>query len=63
MSVLMFTVLGVGPLSGVIAGFLLKVITLGQLFAGAGLALSAIALICMTRPALRTISIAQAAKP
>src|ERR1051325_6339947 len=37
MSVLMFTFLGVGPLSGVIAGVLLQFISLGELFAGAGL--------------------------
>ncbi len=62
MSVLLFTFLGVGPLSGVIAGFLLKFISLGELFAGAGLCLSAIALLCLTRPSLRTISIAEPAK-
>lgn len=62
MSVLFFTFLGVGPLSGVIAGFLLKYITLAQLFGGAGLSLSIIALLCLTRPALRTISLAAAAK-
>jgi len=62
MSVLFFTFLGVGPLSAAVSGFLLKFISLTELFAGAGFALSAIALLCMTRPALRSISLAQAAK-
>ncbi len=62
MSVLFFTFLGVGPLSGVIAGFLLKYISLAQLFGGAGLCLSVIALLCLTRPSLRTISLAAPAK-
>jgi len=63
MSVLMFTFLGIGPLSGVIVGFLLKFVTLAQLFGGAGLCLSLIALTFLTRPAMRTISIAEPAKP
>ena len=62
MSVLMFTFLGIGPLSGVIVGFLLKFITLTQLFAGAGLCLSLIALIFLTRPSMRTISMISPAK-
>ena len=62
MSVLMFTFLGIGPLSGVIVGFLLKFVTLAQLFGGAGLCLSLIALIFLTRPTMRTISIVQPAK-
>lgn len=57
MSVLFFTFLGVGPLSAALAGVLLKFISLTQLFAGAGLCLSAIALLCLTRPALRSISL------
>jgi len=60
MSVLFFTFLGVGPLSAAFAGLLLKVITLTQLFAGAGFALTVIALICMTRPSMRGIEIPQA---
>jgi hypothetical protein len=63
MSVLFFTFLGVGPLSAALAGGLLKFISLTQLFAGAGIALSAIALLCMTRPALRNISLGASAKP
>jgi MFS family permease len=55
MSVLMFTFVGLGPLSAAIAGSLLKLISLPALFAGAGLALTAIALTCMTSPALRSI--------
>jgi MFS family permease len=62
MSVLFFTFLGVGPISAAIAGVLLKFISLTELFAGAGCALSAIALLCMTRPSLRSISIIKPAK-
>jgi MFS family permease len=57
MSVLFFTFLGVGPLSAALAGVLLKFISLTELFAGAGLCLSCIALLCLTRPALRSISL------
>ncbi|MEO9078131.1 MAG: MFS transporter [Rhodanobacter sp.] len=59
MSVLMFTFMGLGPISAAIAGSLLNVISLAWLFAGAGLLLSAIALICMTSPALRSIGAAK----
>lgn len=62
MSVLFFTFLGVGPLSAALAGLLLKVVTLTQLFAGAGFLLTVIALICMTRPSMRAIEIPQAQK-
>jgi hypothetical protein len=62
MSVLFFTFLGVGPLSAALAGVLLKFISLTQLFAGAGLSLSVIALLCLTRPALRSISLPAATK-
>ena len=62
MSVLFFTFLGVGPLSAALAGALLKLVTLTQLFTGAGLIMSSIALVCLTRPALRTISIGIPAK-
>jgi len=55
MSVLMFTFLGLGPLSAAAAGALLKVIALPVLFVVAGLALSAIALGCLSNPALRAI--------
>jgi hypothetical protein len=58
MSVLMFTFMGLGPLSAAVAGSLLKVISLPELFAGAGLLLSAIALSCMSSPALRSIGAA-----
>ncbi|RCS28672.1 MFS transporter [Rhodanobacter denitrificans] len=60
MSVLMFTFMGLGPLSAAIAGSLLKAISLPELFVGAGLMLTAIALGCMGNPALRSIG---AAKP
>lgn len=55
MSLLMFTFMGLGPLSAALAGALLKVIPLPALFAGAGLTLSAIALCCMGNRALRSI--------
>ena len=60
MSVLMFTFMGLGPLSAAVAGGLLKVISLPALFTGAGLLLSAIALSCMSSPALRSIGAARA---
>ena len=59
MSILMFTFMGLGPISAAIAGSLLNVISLTSLFAGAGLLLSAIALVCMTSPALRSIGVAK----
>jgi MFS family permease len=59
MSVLMFTFMGLGPLSAAIAGSLLQVISLSTLFTGAGLTLSVIALSCMTSPALRSIGAAR----
>jgi len=62
MSLLFFTFLGVGPLSAAVAGVLLKFISLTELFAGAGASLSLIALLCMTRPSLRSISLPAPAK-
>jgi len=59
MSVLMFTFMGLGPISAAIAGSLLKLISLTELFAGAGLLLTAIALSCMGNPALRSIGAAR----
>ena len=58
MSVLMFTFMGLGPLSAAVAGSLLKVISLPELFVGAGVLLSTIALTCMGSPALRSIGAA-----
>lgn len=60
MSLLMFTFMGIGPVSAAVAGSLLKVVSLGTLFAGAGLSLSAIALGCLASPALRAIGSARA---
>lgn len=60
MSVLMFTFMGLGPLSAAIAGSLLKVIALPTLFIVAGLTLTVIALSCLGNPALRSISAAPA---
>jgi len=60
MSILMFTFMGLGPLSAAIAGALLKVISLTALFGIAGLTLTAIALSCTASPQLRSI---RAVKP
>lgn len=59
MSLLMFTFLGLGPLSAAVAGGVLKWIGLPVLFAGAGLTLTGIALACMASPALRAIGAAR----
>jgi MFS family permease len=59
MSVLMFTFMGLGPLSAALAGVLLKLISLPALFVGAGLLLSVIAVSCMGSPALRSIGAAR----
>ena len=55
MSILMFTFMGLGPLSAAIAGALLKVISLTALFGIAGLTLTAIALSCLASPQMRSI--------
>jgi MFS family permease len=61
MSVLMFTFMGLGPISAALAGSLLNVVSLTALFAGAGLLLTAIALGCMGSPALRSMGAARQA--
>jgi MFS family permease len=55
MSILMFTFMGLGPLSAAAAGALLKIISLAELFGIAGLALTAIALCCLASPQMRSI--------
>lgn len=55
MSIVFFTFLGLAPLAAALAGGLLKLISLTQLFVGAGLSLTAVALLCLTRPSLRAI--------
>ncbi|HVC38147.1 MAG TPA: MFS transporter [Gammaproteobacteria bacterium] len=57
MSVLLFTFMGLGPISAAAAGGLLKVISLTALFAGAGLTLTAIALVCLNSRQLRSIGV------
>jgi MFS family permease len=57
MSIMFFTFLGLAPLAAALAGGLLKVISLTELFIGAGLALTALATVCLTRPSLRAISL------
>lgn len=55
MSILMFTFMGLGPLSAAAAGALLKVISLTMLFGIAGITLTLIALLCLASPQLRSI--------
>lgn len=55
MSILMFTFMGLGPLSAAAAGALLKVISLTALFGIAGLTLTMIALCCLASPQMRRI--------
>ena len=55
MSILMFSFMGLGPLSAAVAGALLKVISLTTLFAIAGFTLTAIALLCLATPQMRSI--------
>ncbi|HZT01252.1 MAG TPA: MFS transporter [Steroidobacteraceae bacterium] len=55
MSIVFFTFLGLAPLAAALAGGLLKVISLSELFVGAGLSLTTLAMICLTRPSLRAI--------
>ncbi|HET6907454.1 MAG TPA: MFS transporter [Rhodanobacteraceae bacterium] len=55
MSILMFTFMGLGPLSAAAAGALLKVISLAALFGIAGLTLTVIALACLGSPQMRSI--------
>src|SRR5215467_7877476 len=57
MSVLMFTFLGLSPVAASAAGVLLNNVGLGPLFVSAGFSLSAVALLCLTRPTLRGITI------
>jgi hypothetical protein len=59
MSVLLFTFMGLGPVSAALAGALLKVISLTALFAGAGLTLTAIALACLNSRELRNIGLSK----
>lgn len=57
MSIVFFTFLGLAPLAAALAGGLLSVISLSELFVGAGLSLTALALLCLTRPSLRAIQL------
>jgi hypothetical protein len=56
MSLLLFTFMGLSPVAASAAGVLLKYVGLGQLFVGAGLTLTVVAFLCITRPTLRSIS-------
>jgi len=59
----MFTFLGLAPLASALAGGLLKLISLSELFIGAGLTLSGLALLCMSRPSLRAIQLQSKVAP
>ncbi|HXD83717.1 MAG TPA: MFS transporter [Rudaea sp.] len=61
MSILMFTFMGLGPLSAAIAGALLKVISLTALFGIAGATLTVIALSCLGSAQMRSIRALHAA--
>ena len=60
-SIVFFTFLGLAPLAAAVAGGLLNVISVTELFVGAGLSLTALALLCLTRPSLRAIRVQPAA--
>ena len=63
MSIVMFTFLGLAPLAAALAGGLLKVLSLRELLLGAGLSLSLIALLSMSRPNLRAIRLGPPSVP
>jgi MFS family permease len=63
MSIVMFTFLGLGPLAAALSGGLLKLVSLSELFIGAGLTLSSLALLCLSRPSLRAIQLQIKAAP
>jgi len=63
MSIVMFTFLGLAPLASALAGGLLKLISLSELFIGAGLTLSGLALLCLSRPSLRAIQLQSKVAP
>jgi MFS transporter len=56
MSLMLFAFMGLGPVAASAAGVLLKYVGLGRLFVAVGFTLTAVALLCMTRPALRGIT-------
>lgn len=61
MSLVMFTFLGLAPLAAALVGAVLKAISLTSLLAGAGLSLTLMALLCLTRPSLRAIHLRDSA--
>lgn len=63
MSLLMFTFLGVAPLAAALGGVVLHATSVTTLFVGAGLLLTAIALVSMFNPAIRSIKAADAKAP
>jgi hypothetical protein len=59
MSIVMFALTGIAPIAGTAAGALLNMISIGALFAGAGFALSGIALFCLTRSRMRQVEMGE----
>lgn len=60
MSIVFFTFLGLAPLAAALAGGLLSLISISELFIGAGMSLTALAMICLTRSSLRAIRLQSA---
>ena len=56
MSVFMFIFMGIAPLSAAVTGWLMRSITVGQLFAGSGVLLFVIALTALVASPMRTVS-------
>ena len=63
MSLFMFIFVGLGPLSGAATGALLRWLPLQQLFTGAGLLLTALALLAMLGPRMRRLGSTPAVLP
>jgi len=57
MSLMLFTFMGLGPVAGSVSGVLIKHVGLSPVFVGFGLTLTVVALLCMTRPSLRSIGL------
>ena len=55
MSIVMFTFMGLAPISAVAAGVVLRFVSIEMFFVGAGSSVSSIALLSVTRPRLRAI--------
>ena len=56
MSLFMFIFMGLAPMSAAVAGWLMRSVTLGQLFAGSGLLLVGLVLLALTTTQIRQLS-------